>query len=187
MKKKNKGEPPLRLAIVWILLILFLGVYENKRPILSPLPAEGVQWESDQESVEDSRIRTLDEYFEGRRSPLAGFGADFVRVADRWGFDYRTMVIISCIESSCGKNYPVFTHNPFGIYGGSGGVMRFRSISESIDYLGKLLGEASYYRAWRETKEVQDLARVYCPPNYQKWTQDYKFFEKEIENAKRNL
>ena len=133
--------------------------------------------EVDDQEVSAEAIRAfLAEY----NSPLADHAEVFVSVGREYSLDPRLLVVIGCIESSCGRNYPVSTNNPFGIYSGSGGLRHFGSLGEAINYLGKLLAEASYYRVWRATEKIEDLARVYCPPYYQKWTQDYWFFMEEI-------
>lgn len=60
----------------------------------------------------DERAVRIDAYFEARNMPLAGYGQDFIDVADSCGMDWRLLPAIGVRESSGGKH--MMNNNPFG-------------------------------------------------------------------------
>lgn len=78
--------------------------------------------------------------------PLAGYGGQFVRVADKYGLDWRLLPAIAIRESSGGKQ--MCGNNPFGW---ASCRTDFDSVQEAIEYVGINLGgenprTAPYYK-----------------------------------------
>lgn len=88
----------------------------------------------------------LDAYFEKRNMPLAGYGIEFVRAANKYDIDWRLIAAIGVRESSGGKH--MMNNNPFGW--GSARI-KFADFSEAIDVVTSNLGgfnpsTARYYK-----------------------------------------
>jgi len=88
------------------------------------------------------RINT---YFQERSMPLAGYGMQFVLVAEKYGLPYDLLPAIAVRESSGGKR--LMNNNPFG-WGSA--KIKFSDFNEAIEVVGKNLGggnprTASYY------------------------------------------
>ena len=126
----------------------------------------------------DERAAKLKAYLESKNSPCADFAVDFVDYADKYGLDWKLGPAIAGIESSFCQVYPVEYNNPFGI---AGGFYYFKSLPDSIEYLNKLIATVSYYQRFQETRNISDLAVVYCELS-QKWLVAVSKFMTEIEN-----
>lgn len=88
--------------------------------------------EEDQERQD--RIDRINKYFEQRNMPLAGYGEDFLEVAEKCGMDWRLLPAIGVRESSGGKNQ--FNNNPFG-WGSA--KIKFNDFKDAIQNVGEHL------------------------------------------------
>lgn len=96
--------------------------------------------------IADTRAERIDAYYEAREMPLAGYGEQFVKVADEYGLDWRLLPAIAVRESSGGKR--LMNNNPFG-WGSA--KIPFEDFTEAIDVVGwNLAGNnpntARYYK-----------------------------------------
>ncbi len=87
----------------------------------------------------------INTYFQERSMPLAGYGMQFVLVAEKYGLPYNFLPAIAIRESSGGKRD--MNNNPFG-WGSA--KIKFGHYDEAIEVVGKNLGggnprTASYY------------------------------------------
>jgi hypothetical protein len=131
---------------LWVATLIFLHPSpaiapqdEISAPIRTIAPDEA-------EVARNAKIERIDRYFAERNMPLAGYGAQFADVADRYGLDWRLLPAISIRESSGGKQ--MCGHNPFGW---ASCRTNFESVGEAIGYVGlNLAGEnprtAPYYK-----------------------------------------
>jgi len=129
----------------------------------------------------EEKIEALEKFFEGQKSPLKDSAGTFVRVAEKYGLDYRLLPAISCMESACGKMIIPGSYNPFGwgIYGKN--AIYFKSFDESIEVVGKGISE-KYVAKGLDTPEK--MAPVYTPPNPIGWRNGVNFFIGKIDNPK---
>lgn len=125
----------------------------------------------------DERVVILQKYLETQASPLAPYAYLFVESADRYGVDWRLVPAITGIESGFGKALPASSYNAFGWANGRG---RFQSWEESIDTVNKGLKERYLNRG---AKSVEQISRIYCPPNSRKWAWAVNHFMEEIESS----
>lgn len=87
----------------------------------------------------------IDSYFKDRSMPLAGYGEQFVIVAEKYGLPYNLLPAIAVRESSGGKF--LLNNNPFG-WGSA--KIKFSGFNEAIETVGRNLGggnprTAAYY------------------------------------------
>jgi hypothetical protein len=125
-----------------------------------------------------NKVRMLEKFFEGYKSPLKAHSETFVLVAEKYGLDYRLLPAISCQESSCGKQLIEGSYNPFGwgIYGSN--AIYFENYDEAIETVGKGLKE-NYLDKGFDTP--QKIAPIYTPPSKGSWLYGVTFFMEKIE------
>ncbi len=70
----------------------------------------------------DNRAERLARFFASQNSPLTPHAADFVRIADEQGFDWKFLPAIAGLESTYGQAVPANSYNP---YGWNNGKMHF--------------------------------------------------------------
>lgn len=107
-----------------------------------------------------------------RNAPLADYAEKFVEVANKYNLDYRLLPAIATVESGGGKSN-FRSYNAWG-WGNKG----FSSFEEGIETVGKGL-KTGYIDKGRDT--VEEIAPVYCPPNYKNWARSVNQFMLEIE------
>ncbi len=93
----------------------------------------------------DDRPARIDAYYAKRGMPLEGYGEQFVKIADKYGLDWRLLPAIAVRESSGGKH--LLNNNPFG-WGSC--RIKFAGFNEAIEEVGKNLAGAD-----------EDTARYY--------------------------
>ena len=93
---------------------------------------------SAQDVLRKEEALKIDTYFKERSMPLAGHGAQFVAVAEKYGLPYNLLPAIAIRESSGGKY--LLNNNPFG-WGSA--KIKFSDFDESIETVGKNLGGAN--------------------------------------------
>lgn len=126
----------------------------------------------------DERAARLKAYLESKNSPCADFSDDFVYFADKYGLDWKLGPAIAGIESSFCQVYPVEYNNPFGI---AGGYYHFNNLKDAIEYLNELIATNGYYTKFQQTRDIFDLAFVYCELS-QKWVNAVSRFMTEIDS-----
>lgn len=115
--------------------------------IHSTIFASNLNGEIGLDSDEDiEKAQRLDAYFSKREMPLAGYGIEFVRSANKYNVDWRLVAAIGVRESSGGKH--MMNNNPFG-WGSA--KIEFDDFSEAIDVVSSNLGgfnpnTARYYK-----------------------------------------
>lgn len=93
---------------------------------------------TEQEIARKAAADKIDTYFKDRSMPLAGYGKQFVAVAEKYGLPYNLLPAIAVQESSGGKY--LLNNNPFG-WGSA--KIRFSGFNEAIEVVGKNLGGAN--------------------------------------------
>lgn len=131
-----------------------------------------------------NKVRKLEKFFKSYKSPLASHSETFVKVAEKYGLDYRLLPAISCMESSCGKKLIEGSYNPFGwgIYGSN--AIFFKDYDEAIDKVGMNL-KSNYLDKGFDTP--QKIALIYTPPNHVNWLSGVTFFMKKIETNEKEM
>lgn len=100
--------------------------------------------------------------------------ADTLYIAEQEnGINFRAIYAIGALESGYGR-YLSNTCNYFGIKG-MGGYRAFKSKQHAILYLAELLNCELY-----KGKSIEQVARIYCPPDADKWARDVKWIMGEI-------
>ena len=126
------------------------------------------------------KVRALEEFFEGYKSPLKDHSEKFVAVAEENGMDYRLLPAISCMESSCGKKLIEGSYNPFGwgIYGNN--AIYFENYDKAIETVGKGIKQNYLDKGFDTPKKI---APIYTPPNHVNWLSGVTFFMEKIEQS----
>jgi len=141
------------------------------------VPAEVFMSKEELEKLneDNQKAQKIETYFRVNRgnAPLADYAEKFVEVANKYGLDYRLLPAIATVESSGGKNN-FRKYNAWG-WGSRG----FSSFEEGIEIVGKGL-KNNYIEKGMDT--VEEIAPIYCPPNYKNWTRSVNQFMEEIEN-----
>ena len=106
-----------------------------------------------QQAHSDSRLPALKTFFAKYRSPLAIHAAEFLKVSDRFGLDWRLMPSLVIIESG-GRN---LRNN--NVFGWGNGASRFSTVADSITVVADCLSNKLPYRG----KSLDDKLRVYNP------------------------
>ncbi len=125
----------------------------------------------------DARVLKVHQFLLKQDSPLADYSADFVQEADNSGLDYRLLVAISGVESTFGKNYISGTYNA---YGWGVGQIPFTSWYDGIVKVSQGLKNQYINKG---AKNVDQIAKIYCPPTSDHWAQSVKYFITQIENT----
>lgn len=93
-------------------------------------------------------------------------------IAEDYGIDYKLIKAIAVIESGWKHNSHVARtkNNIFGLMGKS-----FKSVDECIHYWCKL-----YNKRYKDMS-IDEMAKVYCPPNAEKWAEKVKSIMRRLE------
>jgi len=111
----------------------------------------------------EEAAKAIDKYMEERETPLSGYGDTFIKVADKYGHDWRLLPAISLRESTGGKHlFKPF--NPFGW-----GRSSFDGFDEAIETVGRHLAglepsTAGYYKdktIWRKLRKYNSVVPEY--------------------------
>lgn len=96
------------------------------------------------------------------------------KIEQEKGINFRAIYAIGALESGYGK-YASGNYNYFGISDGKGGYRDFDSKKQALIYLADLLSGKLY-----KGKSIDDISKIYCPPNSDKWAKDIKYLMMEI-------
>ena len=133
-----------------VALVVTLAMTSNSLYALNPVNTQMLEVSEGSNNaisiVKDDRAERLDAYFAKRDMPLAGYGEEFVEVADKYGIDWRLLPAIGVRESSGGKH--LMNNNPFG-WGSA--KIPFKDFGEAIDVVawnlsGNNPNTAKYYK-----------------------------------------
>jgi hypothetical protein len=129
-------------------------------PVVPVVPVVPVYVGDDGEIVDPDRLAA---WLQVHDSPMAEYASDLVLAGVAYDVDPRLVVTIAMTESTAGRYQPAGSHNAWG-WGGSSGLVRWRSWTESIhDFTARF---SSRY----DTDNLdQRMARTYCPPCADHW------------------
>ena len=140
------------------------------------VPAEVFMSKEELEKLNEDKLKAqkIELFFRVNRNnaPLSEYAEKFVEVANKYNLDYRLLPAIATVESSGGKNN-FRKYNAWG-WGNKG----FSSFEEGIGVVGRGL-KNNYIDKGRDT--VEEIAPIYCPPNYKNWARSVNQFMLEIE------
>lgn len=140
------------------------------------VPAEVFMSKEQLDKLNEDKLKAqkIELFFRVNRNnaPLADYAEKFVEVANKYGLDYRLLPAIATVESGGGKSN-FRSYNAWG-WGNKG----FSSFEEGIEVVGRGL-KTGYIDKGRDT--VEEIAPVYCPPNYKNWARSVNQFMLEIE------
>ena len=141
------------------------------------VPAEVFMSKEELEKLNEDKLKAqkIELFFRVNRNnaPLSEYAEKFVEVANKYNLDYRLLPAIATVESGGGKSN-FRSYNAWG-WGSKG----FSSFEEGIEVVGRGL-KTGYIDKGRDT--VEEIAPVYCPPNYKNWARSVNQFMNEIEN-----
>ena len=141
------------------------------------VPAEVFMSKEQLDKLNEDKLKAqkIELFFRVNRNnaPLADYAEKFVEVANKYDLDYRLLPAIATVESSGGKSN-FRSYNAWG-WGSKG----FSSFEEGIEIVGKGL-KNNYIEKGMDT--VEEIAPIYCPPNYKNWARSVNQFMNEIEN-----
>lgn len=123
----------------------------------------------------DERAGKLRRFLASHDSPLEPFATDFVKIADKYGVDWKLVPAITGVESTFGKFIP---SGSFNAYGWANGNFYFQSWPESIEIVAKTLKERYIDRG---ADTVWKIAPIYAPPS-KTWAFKVDYFMEKIEN-----
>jgi len=123
----------------------------------------------------DCRIEKLRNFLESYNSPFSNKATYLVKVADKYGIDWKLIPAISGVESTFGKQIP---YNSYNAYGWANGAYRFNSWEKSFEKVAKTLKE-KYIDRRLDTPEK--MGPIYAPPS-KTWANKVRYFMNKIEN-----
>lgn len=126
----------------------------------------------------DARTEILSQFFTKYSSPLEPYAEYTVKMADKYGLDFRLIPSIAMQESNLCKKIPENSHNcwGFGIYGGK--VTRFSGYEEAISTVSKTL---SLKYKDKGLVEPHEIMTKYTPSSNGSWANGVTFFMDELE------
>mgnify|MGYP001574775274 CR=1 FL=1 len=177
------------LALTIIGLILGLNITgdltkNDKHELLSPQPetiAE-VVYATDPvaQPVEmvDPATAKIQKFLDGYGSPANFNAVSLVGGARRHGLRPDLLVIIGCVESSCGKFY---NHNPFG-WDSDSRFADYGTVEQSAEHIASRIARMVHYREWVESgqSDLVRFAKLYNYPHWQDYAQKLKWFEERM-------
>ncbi|MCX6756059.1 MAG: glucosaminidase domain-containing protein [Candidatus Nomurabacteria bacterium] len=90
--------------------------------------------------IRAEHIKDVNDFFESRNAPLAGYGEKFVDEAAKNDIDWRLLPAIATRESNAGKDACKSSKAPNNNFGWFSCKRGFSSVDESIEYISKTLG-----------------------------------------------
>ena len=127
----------------------------------------------------DKRVVTLQNYLSAKKSPLASVSNAFIRIADKYGLDWKLLPAIAGVESGFERAGNLYDHNPFGYMCGSS-PCDFDSFEVAIERVAKTISGSGAYARYRETKSIRELAVKYNYVSPDDWTQKIEYFRGKL-------
>ncbi|MEA3399337.1 MAG: hypothetical protein U9R00_02375 [Patescibacteria group bacterium] len=114
--------------------------------------------------INQERVEKIDQYFESKNLPLAGYGQKFVKEAIKNEIDWRLLPAIAMRESTGGKFICKSEKGKNNSFGWGSCKIAFESIDESIEIVAKNLGgnnpnTTHYYK----DKSAEQILKTYNP------------------------
>lgn len=137
--------------------------------------------------VEDARAAIVANFLERYDSPLkpySHFGAVFVDIADRYGFDFRLLPAIAMQESNLCKKIPADSYNCLGFGVHSRGTLAFENFEANFERAGREL-KANYIEIGLDTPEK--IMRKYTPGSNGSWADSVNQWMAEMKYNDRQL
>src|SRR3990167_1051654 len=156
---------------VWVEADVYKQEPKHEKTLASSIILENIEYEK------VDRVKSLEKFFETYNSPLINHAGTFIEVADKYGFDYKLLPSIACLESTCARFLIPETYNPFGW---GAGKIYFKSYDEAIELVGKGLKDIYLSRG---LDNAEKIAPVYNPPSPYTWTRGVNFFINKIEDV----
>jgi len=173
MQKHNKIL--LLLYVVILAVILSYGHYTKQRDNRD-VPKTAVIKTIDTREIQRQReIKNVEAFLSYYNSPLTPYAKDFVDAQYIYGLDYRLLPIVSCVESSCGKNYK---NNPFGW---ASDAFSYGSVREDIFNIAQRISVLPYYKTYRETRNIKDFSLAYNNPFANDYEKKLNYFMERIQ------
>jgi len=122
----------------------------------------------------DRRAEKLATLLRKYDSPMLGEVDTFIEEADKNGWDWKFLPAIAGVESAFGKLLLDGSYNPFGW---GGGYLYFESFEEGIQTVAEGLNQPVY----RNGKTPEEIAPIYCPPNWRYWINGVWQFMNELD------
>jgi len=177
------------LLLASIVFFSFLTYVKNPSPTLgylfnppktvsyAALPTADTELE-EQVTQTDARVELVRQFFAKYKSPLEPYAEDVVRVADKYGMDFRLIPAIGMQESNLCKRSPENSHNcwGFGIYGKK--VTRFESYPDAIEAVTKTLSN-KYINQGLVTPE--EIMTKYTPSSNGSWAAGVNHFMDQLQ------
>ena len=130
------------------------------------------------ESKKVDREARLKKYLEKRKSPMVANAKTLEECTDKNNLDYRLLVVIGCLESSCGIHMPQESYNAWGWGVYETNVRRFANFDEGIKRVGEGLYE-NYTTKGLDTPAK--ISRKYNPPTHESWAGKISYFMNDID------
>ncbi len=155
----------------------------NTKNTLTPVVKVGLDLSA---NFQDYRAYVLDKYFALNRSPLSGFGSDFIEACDKYKApsDCTTIPAIAYVETGlCTLGISQAQFNCWG-WGGSGeNRILFKSYPEAIDSITK--GMVNGYG--KIMQQPDKIVTTYCGPHCNNWAEGVTTQRNKINNMSKQL
>lgn len=146
----------------------YLGlILESKKPINTISTVTS--------SVKVDREVKLKKLLQRYHAPLSNQTETFIKVADKYGLDWRLLPAISGMESTFGQFLIEESYNPFGW---GGGYIYFDSFEEAIETVGRELA-----KRFKTHTTPEEIGPTYTPPNYKNWINGVNFFMRQLDET----
>jgi cell division protein FtsB len=101
---------------------------------------------------------------------LQGYEQELLNANEQYGVDINFIIAVARFENC--------TTNVFGFnFGGDTGY-KSMTVPDAIDYFCKLVSNPPY-----ADKTIDEIARIYCPPNHEQWSKNVKAIMSELKEV----
>lgn len=129
----------------------------------------------------DARPALIEQFFAKYKSPLSGYGEEFVQAADKYGLPWELLPAITMQESNGGKKLPKEDClNPFGWGVHSKSTLCFPTWEESIEKVAAGLKKHYVDQGLNTTNEIMSK---YNPTSFKRdgsWGSGVEYFVEEL-------
>lgn len=126
----------------------------------------------------DARSELIKDYLKKYESPLHPYAEYIVKVADRYGVDFRLITAIAQQESNLCKKIPSETFNCWGWGIHSKGTLGFSSFQEGIDIVTKGIKDNYLSKGYKTPNEIMSK---YTPSSDGSWANGVTAFMQEMQ------